>query len=123
MNIVLKDRNDADVVFTFTGTTGSGVVFDNRSATLIGRKRLTLQLNENTNTNRVGVKLSVPSVCVGDDTCEKATVKYTQVASADYSVVRFASQADRDDLAAMFASLIGSAAIEELVVDGVLPSA
>lgn len=121
MTIVLKDRNDADVVFTYTGTTGNGVIFDNRSSTLIGRKRLTLSLNENTNTNRIGVKLSIPSICQGEDACDKATVKYTQVASADISVVRFASLEDREDLAAMFASLIGSSDLELLVTDGVLP--
>ena len=120
--IVLKDKANADVTFTLTGVAGNSVIFDNRTSSLLGRKRLTLTVNENKNTNRVAVKLSIPSVC--DDSvsgCTTESVKYTQVASADITVVRFSSLADREDLAALFGSLITNAAIEDMVVEGVLP--
>lgn len=121
--IVLKDKANADVTFTLTGVAGNSVIFDNRTSSLLGRKRLTLTVNENKNTNRIAVKLSIPSVC--DDKsasgCTTESVKYTQVASADITVVRFSSLADREDLAAMFGSLITSAAVEDMVTEGVLP--
>lgn len=121
--IVLKDKANADVTFTLTGVAGNSVIFDNRTSSLLGRKRLTLTVNENKNTNRVAVKLSIPSVCVEGDSsgCTTESVKYTQVASADITVVRFSSLTDREDLAALFGSLVTSAAVEDMVTEGVLP--
>lgn len=120
--IVLKDKANADVTFTLTGVAGNSVIFDNRTSSLLGRKRITLTVNENKNTNRIAVKLSLPSVCVGDGSdCTTESVKYTQVASADITVVRFSSLVDREDLAALFGSLITSAAVEDMVTEGVLP--
>lgn len=121
--IVLKDKANADVTFTLTGVAGNSVIFDNRTSSLLGRKRITLTVNENKNTNRVAVKLSLPSVCAGDETsdCPTESIKYTQVASADITVVRFSSLVDREDLASLFGSLITSAAVEDMVTEGVLP--
>lgn len=120
--IVLKDKANADVTFTLTGVAGSSVIFDNRTSSLLGRKRLTLTVNENKNTNRIAVKLSIPSVCEGETSgCTAESIKYTQVASADITVVRFSSLADREDLAALFGSLITNAAVEDMVTEGVLP--
>lgn len=120
--IVLKDKANADVTFTLTGVAGNSVIFDNRTSSLLGRKRLTLTVNENKNTNRIAVKLSIPSVCASDPSdCTTESIKYTQVASADITVVRFSSLADREDLAALFGSLITSAAVEDMVTEGVLP--
>lgn len=119
--IVLKDKANADVTFSLTGVAGNSVIFDNRSSSLLGRKRLTLTVNENKNTNRIAVKLSLPSVCAGDTECAAESIKYTQVASADITVVRFSSLADREDLAALFGSLITNAAVEDMVTEGVLP--
>lgn len=122
MSIVLKNKANVDVTFNFVGTTANGVIYDAPGATLLDRKRLTLQLIEGKNANRVKFKLSVPSVCDTAPGCVPV-ISYTQVASGDYSIVRFSSLLDRQDIDAMVASLTDSTAITSLVVDGSLPSA
>lgn len=121
MTIVLKDKANANVTFTRTGISGNSVIYDNRGASLLNRKRLTLTVNENKNTNRIAVKLSLPSVCNDGTDCATESIKYTQVASADVTVVRFASTVDREDLGALFGSLITNIAVQDMITDGVLP--
>lgn len=122
MKIVLKDRNDADVEFVYSGSTANGVIFDTRGGeNLLDRKRLTLQMNSNGATNRVKTKLSVPTVCTKEPGCVP-TVSYTLVASADISVVKFSSADDRADLVALLASLQGSTEIADLITEGILPA-
>lgn len=122
MNLVLKNKAAENVTFTPVGTTGNSMVYEDRTGPLMGRKRVTLSLNEKANTNRVAVKISLPAVCASDaETCGVDAIKYTQVASADITVVKFATEADREDLAALFASLIGSSALEDLVVQASMP--
>lgn len=119
--IVLKDRNDEDVIFKFTGVTNNGVVYDAIGATLLDRKRLTLQVQEGANVNRVKYKISVPSVCSSGTDCVP-TVSYTLVDSGDLSVVRFSSIEDRQDLAAFHKSLAASDVVTDMIVSGGLPS-
>lgn len=119
--LVLKDKAQADVPFTLSGISGNSAIFDNRGSSLLNRKRITLTVNENKNTNRIAVKLSLPSVCTDATACATESVKYTQVASADITVVRFASTVDREDLGALFGSLITNAAVQDMVTEGVLP--
>lgn len=121
MQIVLKDRNDQDVTFTYRAREGTTAIFDSAEGPLLGRKRLTLKLTGNTNVNRVKVVLSVPRRCADEGDCGVPTIKYTQVASADFSVVTFSTEEDRQDLAAMFSSLVASPDVEDLVVDGIIP--
>lgn len=120
--IVLKDKANADVTFTLSGISGNSVIYDNKGDSLLNRKRITLSLNENKSTNRIAIKLSVPSVCEATPGCDVPSIKYTQVASADISVVKFSTKLDREDLQAMFDSLISSTAVVNLVENGVLPS-
>lgn len=117
--IVLKDRNNADVTFSLTSVSPNGLVFDNRSGALLNRKRITLSLNEGAKTNRVRCKLSIPAVATVDGL---PVVQYTQVGSCDISVVTFASDEDRQDLAAMFGSLATSAAVTDMIEAGILPA-
>lgn len=123
--IVLKDSALADQTFNYVGTGANNAIIYERSApTLVGRARLSLSLSGNSNVNRVRVKMSVPSVCttpLPDGGCSRPTVEYTQVASADLSVVAFSSAASRADLAAMFGSLISNADVISMITDGVTP--
>lgn len=121
MTIVLKNRNDEDVIFKFTGVTANGVIYDSVGTTLMDRKRLTLQVQEGAKVNRVKYKISVPSVCTSGTDCVP-TVSYTLVDSGDLSVVRFSSVEDRQDLAAFHKSLASSEAVAEMIVSGGLPS-
>lgn len=120
--IVLKDSTAADITFKLVGTNGNSVIFDAAGSTLLSRKRLTLQVSEGKNANRVKFKLSVPTVCAQAPGCVP-TVSYTQVASGDYSIVRFSSEIDRQDLSAMVASLTANNTIKDMIVDGSLPTA
>lgn len=121
MQIVLKDQNDADVVFTHVSTAANTMEFANAGSSLMDQKRLTLSLNTNANTNRVKFKLSVPKVCASTVDC-KPTVSFTQVASGDISVVRFSELDDRAELSALVASLADSAAVDTLIKNGAFPS-
>lgn len=118
--IVLKDQNNTDVVFTHVATAPGQLVFQNAGSTLLSTSRLTLSLNENTNTNRVRFKLSLPTV--GVDATGKPVVTYTQVASGDITAVKFSTQADRERLIALTSSLVSNDAVTDLVVSGAFPA-
>lgn len=118
--IVLKDQNDADVVFTHVSTAPGSLTFQSVGANLLDTKRLVMSLGSNTNANRIKFKLTVPSVCNDVAGC-KPVINYTQVASGDISIVKFSSEADRQAIAAMTASLVDNAAIKDLIVDGAFP--
>lgn len=122
MSIVLKNSSNADVTFTLSHQLANGVVFDSVGESLLDRKRLTLTLGESQNVNRVRLKLSVPHVCQNGGTGCSPVIDYTQVASMDFSVVRFASGEARDDLIALAASLAADAQVKQLVTNGVMPA-
>lgn len=118
--IVLKDQNGADVVFTHVSTGPGTLTFTSPGTSLLDVKKLTLSLNENANTNRVRYKLSVPVVCASVAGC-KPVIEYTQVASGDLTIVKFSSEGRRQELAALTASLVGNATVKDLVVGGAFP--
>lgn len=120
MTIVLKDRADADVVFNHVSTNNLTLVYKAKGTNLMDEKVLTLQLAPNANTNRIRVKLSVPTLCAAEVGC-KPTINYTQVASGDITVVKFSSDEDRADLSAMVGSLFSSTAVVDLVNDASFP--
>lgn len=119
--IVLKDSTNADVTFNYSGSDNAGMHFDQANGTLMSRRRISISQGESKNTNRVRVKLSLPTVCEGSEACAVPSILYTQVASADITVVKFASLIDRKDLAALFGNLILSAAVKTTVTDGIMP--
>lgn len=118
--IVLKDQDSEDVVFTHVSTAPGSLVYVNRGDSLYDQKRLTLSLNESANVNRVKFKLSVPTVDV-DPTTGLPAVSYTQVASGDVSVVKFSSLADRKLISALQDSLLSSAEFKNLIETGSFP--
>lgn len=117
--IVLKDAKAADVVFTHVKTAPNTLTFVNRGDSLLDSKELTLSLNENANTNRVRVKLSVPRV--GQNADGKSVVEYTQVASCDITIVKFSTADDRALIDALFGSAISSSVVSDLVRSGAFP--
>lgn len=122
MTIVLKDAANVDVPFNFIHVTSNGQqVFEHQVGPLVGRARLYLSLSENTKTNRIKWKLSVPKVCTttGADGCDVTTVLYTQISSGDLGIVRSGTEASREDFNAMSASLAGSPAVSQMVVNGI----
>lgn len=122
--IVLKDSLDADQSFTYIGMgDNNSLIYERKGTTLIGRARIVLTLAGNGKVNRIKGKLMVPNVCVGIDECQTPTISYTQVASFDVSAVLFSDEKSRQDLLAMFVSLIGTDNVEAMVVDGISPAA
>lgn len=122
MSITLKDAEGVDVVFTLTGVSGNTAIFDSVTDSLLGRKRLEVSLKQSAAVNRVGYKLTLPSVCDDETTCGVSKITYTQIASGDISVVKASTVVDRNDLAAMQASLASSAAVQNMITNGVMPS-
>lgn len=118
--IVLKDASAGDVIFTHVGTAPGQLVFVNRGDNLLDTKQLTLNLNESARVNRVKFKLSVPKVGT-DSVTGLPVISFTQVASGDFSVVKFSSTADRALLGALTASLVESTAVQDLVTAGAFP--
>lgn len=121
--ITLKDSGDNDVVFHRIGYDQDSLRFTTRGASLVGNAQLDLRLIRKANVNRVTAKLSVPSLCAPTDPCSPVKVAYTEVGSLDLSSVLIASEADRDNFVAMFASLAALPAVSDMFTDGILPSA
>lgn len=122
--LVLKDSLDADQSFTFIGNgDNNSLIYERKGTTLMGRARIVLTLAGNGKVNRIKGKLQVPNVCVDDTSCPTPTVTYTQVASFDVSAVLFSDEKSRQDLYAMFSSLIATDNVEAMVVDGISPTA
>lgn len=122
MSITLKNAANADVVFFLTGVNGNTAIFDSASDSLLGRKRIEVTLKSSSAVNRVGYKLTLPSVCDDATACGVSKMKYTQIASGDISVVKASTALDRNDLAALQASLAANASIQNMIKNGVMPS-
>lgn len=121
MQIVLKDSASNDVTFTLVKRDNNALTFVNSNGgSLMGQKRILVSLNEGKNANRVKVKLMLPSVC--SDECDVEKVKYEQVSSQDITVVKFATQTDREDLAALTASLASEDVVANLITFAAFPS-
>lgn len=117
--IVLKDASDGDVVFTHVKTAPNTLTFVNRGDSLLASKELTLSLNENANTNRVRMKISVPRV--GRNADGKSVIEYTQVASSDITIVKFSTAEDRALIDALFKSAVSNVVLSDLVQNGAFP--
>lgn len=115
--ITLKDRLSANVVYTLASRVGNTRTFVSSGTSLLGQRRLVLQLKENAQTNRVIAKLSIPTT--GTDAAGKPVVSWTEVGSFDLSAVLAASTTDAEDFLAQFASLVGHADVKAMYVTGV----
>lgn len=121
MSIVLKDHNNANVTYTLRDRRSGTAIFMAPGSTLAGRSRLTLSIVERDKTNRVVGKLEIPSILECPDSCQPATVAYTEIGSFDLSAVKFASADDAADFIAQFQSLVSTAAVASMYTDGILP--
>lgn len=122
MSITLKDKDNADVVFSLKNRVGNTAIFAAPGTSLLDRKQLTLQLVEKGNTNRIIAKLSVPTLIDSATDAEVPKVAYTEVGSLDLSAVLVAAPAEAQNFVAMFASLTSSAAISSMYLSGTVPN-
>lgn len=121
--IVLKDSSAVDQTFTYVGRGNANAhIYERAGSSLLGRARITLSLSGNTGVNRVKVKLSIPKVANDADLADKATVVWTNVASADFSAVTFSSEESRRNLVSMFAGLMANSGVQNMVTDGIHPA-
>ena len=122
MSITLKNAANADVVYNLARKAGNTAYFVSAGASLLEKSRLTLQIVEKTDTNRVVGKLSVPSILECPDQCVTPKVAYTEIGSFDLTAVLASKPADLENFFAQFKSLISSAAVRAMYEDGILPS-
>lgn len=120
MTITLKDKDNADVVYTLKSVQGSTAIFQN-GTNLLAKSRLTLQLIERDKTNRVIGKLSIPTVSDCSDTCVDPRIAYTEVGSFDLSSVLIAGSDEAENFIAQFSSLVSNAAVSDMFTNGELP--
>lgn len=123
MALVLKDRLNADVSYILADRRANVAVFVNQGSTLLSRSRITLQLIERQKTNRVVCKLEIPTVLEGTVPGVGDVVGYTEIGSIDLSSVLAADTLDAQNFMAQFASLISSATVKAMFVNGILPNA
>lgn len=123
MALVLKDRLNADVSYTLADRRANVAVFVNQGSTLLSRSRVTLQLIERQKTNRVVCKLEIPTVLESTVPGVGDVVGYTEIGSIDLSSVLAADTLDAQNFMAQFASLISSATVKAMFVNGILPNA
>lgn len=121
MQIVLKDHNNTDVVFTHISTVNGKMTFQAQGSSLMDAKRLEISLSENANTNRIRTKLSVPTMCAESVGC-KPVILYTQVSSSDITVVKFSTLDDRKLINALEQSVLSSTVIKNLVENAQFPA-
>lgn len=118
--ITLKNKANADVVFTFQKSEGGVAYFVSAGANLLDTKVLSLGLKNGSKTNRITGKLSLPAVAT--DAAGLPFVAYTQVSSFDFSAVRIAPGTALDDMTSMTGSLCSNANVAAMVKTGILPA-
>lgn len=123
MPLVLKDRLNADVTYTLADRRSNAAIFINQGSSLLSRSRVTLQLVERQNTNRVIAKLEIPTILDSTTPGVGDSVGYTEIGSIDLSSVLAADTLDAQNFMAQFASLVSSAAVKAMYVNGILPNA
>lgn len=116
--ITLKDKDNADVVFTLGSRNGSIEQYYHNGSSLLDTARLTLNLKENAAVNRIIAKLSVPTVGTIPSTGVPG-VLWTEIGSFDLGAVRAASNDAGLNFIAMFASLASSDKVKSLYTTGV----
>lgn len=123
MPLVLKDRLNADVTYTLADRRSNAAIFINQGSSLLSRSRVTLQLVERQNTNRVIAKLEIPTILDSTTPGVGDSVGYTEIGSIDLSSVLAADTLDAQNFMAQFASLVSSATVKAMYVNGILPNA
>lgn len=121
MPIILKDKDSNNVVYTQSDRQGNLATFRG-PGNLLGRPKLTIQVQERANTNRIVGKLSVPTVRDCTDQCKAPEVAYTEVGSFDLSSVLIADAVVAKDFLAQFVSLVSSDAVRDAFLSGTVPA-
>lgn len=117
-NITLKDKDNADVVYTEISHVGNTRTYLHKGASLMDSAKLTLSVKENGKTNRIVGKLSVPTVGTNPSSATPS-VLWTEIGSFDLASVLVASAAAAEDFIAQFGSLAGSDTVKSLYTNGV----
>lgn len=122
MPIVLKNHAAVNVPFSYAGDVPNGRIFSNSGPLgLLDRKRLTTTILETKGAYRVRFKLEQPSVCDQATDCTNM-LNYTQVGSADISVVKTGKLLDRQDMVAYIKSFTATAEFAAMVIDVTVPT-
>lgn len=117
--LTLKAADGTDIVYNLIESTGSSAQYVHTAGeSLLGSSEVAFRLTRKANVNRVYAKLSLPNVCVAD--CGETTVTFTEVGSIDLSSVLRAPVAVREEFIARFVSLVASAQVNDMFVDGKL---
>lgn len=122
MPITLKNRENADVIYTKRAQMGATSEFTSAGATLLSTSKLHLTINEKANVNRIVGKLSIPTVQDCPDQCKVPSVAYTETGSFDLSSVKFANVQQAEDFYAQFKSLVSSDAVRNMFLSGTTPA-
>lgn len=117
LTITLKNKANADVVFTEYAHQGNEILLRSPGTSLLDTKQLSIVLRPNGATNRVMAKLSVPTVGV-IPTSGVQSILWTEVGSFDLSSVKAATTEAADDFIAMFGSLANSNTVKRLYSHG-----
>lgn len=115
--ITLKDKDDANVVFTLRSITGDKASYVSAGGSIAGNMRLDIQVKEHRDTVRVIGKLSVPTVAQNEALVD--FVAFTEVGSFDLSSVKIADSDSQDNFLALLSSFVGSAEVSAAYTTGV----
>lgn len=121
MSITIKDKANADKVFTKVSQSGDRADFSCAGSNLQDSMSLALTLKSNGKTNRVIGKLTVPTTHTSPST-GLVEIAYTEVGSFDLTAVRFASTDAAENFYALLSSLIANAGIKDMYLTGTMPS-
>lgn len=120
MAITLKNTNDEDVVYSKRSVNGDSHLFAAQSNSLLARPTIQIAVKERQSTNRVSVKLSIPTLSTGATLDELPKVVYTEIGSIDLSAVKGASVEQATDFFDQFVSLVSGTAVRDAFINGLI---
>lgn len=116
--IVLKDKNDANVTYVLQSIQGRVHHFVSAGDNQLDAKRLHLQIVDQGRVARIKGALFIPTVGTNPSTGLPA-VSYQEAGSFDLTSVKVASSTDAEDFMAQFASLASSEYVANMYTSGV----
>lgn len=122
MPIVLKNKDNADVTYTLVDRRANTAIYMAGGESLLSRSRLTLSLNERSQTNRVIGRLEIPTVLDAAPGIVPG-IAYKEIGSFDLSSVLAASSDDALNFIAQFKSLVATDVVKTMYADGIVPAA
>ena len=116
--ITLKNKANANVVYNKVQQVGAKSIFVHSGGSLLERARVELRLNEGKQANHVVGKLLIPTKQDNSSCCGPDGVAYTEAGEFRLTSVLIAAADDADDFIAQFSSLVGSALVKSMYVNG-----